>query len=192
MVVNFGYLDRPCIGESVCGDAGCWRQHGRCVLALADGLGHGPAACHAAVSAMHCVAINQYQGCAEILAVCDRKLIDTRGAALAIAVIDLESGEMTLGSVGNIRVALVAKQRIFRLEGGRGILGAGYTWRQPDKVQLDAWDVVVMFSDGVYETADLRSCLGSLDVTMQELAERILTRCGRVNDDAAVLTYQYG
>ncbi|MDO8652219.1 MAG: SpoIIE family protein phosphatase [Undibacterium sp.] len=192
VALNVGYLTRPYKGESVCGDMGaCWNLPHRRVMALMDGLGHGPAAHHAARSAMQCIEDNLYRNCAEIFAACNERLINSRGGVLAIAVIDMDTNMMTLGSIGNIRTILLTPQRDFRLGASRGIVGAGYTWMPPDQMLLAQGDTVVMFSDGVDEIANVRSCLGEKNVTPQMLAEDVLTRWGRDSDDATVLVYRH-
>ena len=198
--MNSGYLARPFEGETVCGDAGAiWQRPSRRIMALADGLGHGPAAHHAAMCAMQCIedSIEHStkhsieRSCAELFAACDARLLLTRGAALAIAIIDQARDVVTLASIGNIRAVLLTQHGDFRLGGGRGIVGAGYTWMPPDQMPLAAGDTLVMFSDGVDELADVRACLNRYDVTPQTLAEDILARWGQRSDDASVLVYRH-
>lgn len=190
--MTVGYLARPFPGESVCGDAGAvWHRPSRRVMALADGLGHGPAAHHAAMSAMQCIEDNVERSCADLFAACDERLLLTRGAALAIAIIDRTCNAVTLASIGNIRAILLTQQGDFRLGGGRGIVGAGYTWMPPDQMPLAAGDTLVMFSDGVDELAGVRACLNQHDATPQALAEDIVARWGQTSDDASVLVYRH-
>ena len=192
VALNTGYVARPFKGAVVCGDAGAyWDLPQRRVLALADGLGHGPAAHHAAMLAMDCIADHLQLGCAEIFAACNERLRHSRGAVLAVAVIDLASNIMTLGSIGNIRAKLLTPQRDFWLGGGRGIVGAGFKWSPPDQMLLTPGDTVVLFSDGVAEDAGVRSCLTSVDVSPQVLAQDVVSRWGRDTDDATVLIYRH-
>ena len=132
--MNTGYAARPLKGQLLCGDAGAWWQWPqRRVLALADGLGHGPAAHHAAQEAMQCIARHGQGSCFDIFSACNDSLIDTRGAVLAIALIDQASNLLTLAVIGNIRVILLQSGSHVRLGAGRGIVGAGYTWTAPDQ-----------------------------------------------------------
>ena len=126
MAMNTGYAARPLKGETLCGDVGAWWQWPqRRVLALADGLGHGPAAHHAAQKAMQCIARHGQSSCFDLFSACNDSLIDTRGAVLAIALIDQTSNLLTLGSIGNIRAILLKPDGHVRLGAGRGIVGAG-------------------------------------------------------------------
>jgi len=192
VALNTGYVARPYKGETVCGDVGVsWHLPKRRVLALADGLGHGPQAHHAAMMAMQCIAENLHLECAEMFVACNEKLRNTRGAVLAVAVIDLTSNILTLGSIGNIRCKLLTPTRESRLGSGRGIVGAGFKWSPPDQVQLTKRDTLVMFSDGVAEDAGIRACDISGTVTPQQLAQEVVTQWGRDDDDASVLVYRH-
>jgi anti-sigma regulatory factor (Ser/Thr protein kinase) len=98
-----GVVRVPAPGEQVCGDdwATIDRDGHRLVL-MVDGLGHGPPAALAAEEA-----VRVFQGCrssepAEILDLTHRAIRGTRGAALAIARLDLVGGEVRYAGVGNI------------------------------------------------------------------------------------------
>ncbi len=192
MALNTGYVARPCKGETLCGDAGSvWHLPTRRVLALADGLGHGPQAHQAAMMAMACLAENLHLDCAGMFAACNEKLRNTRGAVLAVGVIDLSNKLLTLASIGNIRCKLLTRTRESRLGPGRGIVGAGFKWSPPDQVQLTEGDTLVMFSDGVAEDVCVRACHVSATLTPQQLAQAVLSQWGRTDDDASVLVYRH-
>lgn len=192
MAMNTGYAARAFEGEALCGDAGGWWQlPTRRVLALADGLGHGYAAHHAAQQAMQCIARHGHFSCVDLFAACNDKLLETRGAVLAIALIDQASNMLTLGAIGNIRSILLTPSGHVRLGSGRGIVGAGYIWSAPDQVLLMPGDTLVMFSDGIDDIGGVRSSLESLQETPQKLADKVLANWALGTDDAAVLVYRH-
>ncbi|NDP60126.1 MAG: SpoIIE family protein phosphatase [Oxalobacteraceae bacterium] len=192
MAMTFGYAQQAYRGDPVCGDVGIWWEgpH-RYVLALADGLGHGAPAHHAASAAMQCIAGHLDASCAAMFAACNERLLDTRGAVLAIAIIDRDSNLLTLGVIGNIRVRVFGVNSAVRLGAGRGFVGAGYALPAPDQLRLDDGDRLVMVTDGVDESDGVRACMERNDETSQQLADDVLQGWANQNDDAAVLVYRH-
>ena len=177
-------------GETVCGDATSWhRQAGRIVLALADGLGHGAEAAAAAQAALDCIARHPGLDCERLFSLCDRALRSSRGAALAIVIIDERSGLAQLASVGNVRVRLIGTSRRLSFGGARGIIGAGYRNLAPESVILQAGDMLVLFSDGIDELADISLVLNARAFDVAHTAPRLLAAFARADDDASMLVY---
>ena len=192
MAVTIGYVTRPLAGEEVCGDRCNWWDTGqRVVLALADGLGHGPEAAHAAEAALSCIAENLERPCETMFALCNTRLRETRGVALAVAIIEPASGLMTIATVGNIRAILLNDSRDLRLGGARGIVGAGFVNLAPETKVLAPGNVLTLFSDGLDEFPRLREIFSEPAPSAQDQAQAILNRWGRANDDASVLVYRY-
>lgn len=190
--MRIGYATRPLAGESVCGDrCGGWAADECIVLAVADGLGHGEEAARAAEAAISCIEDNLGCTCEEMFARCDARLTGTRGAALAVAIIEPASGRMTVATVGNIRVLLLRESCELRLDGGRGIVGAGYKNLVPETLLLLPGNVLAMFSDGLDEFPSLREFFGDPAAFAQDQAQAILERCAHGADDAAVLVYRH-
>lgn len=183
---------RPCLGQSDCGDrCGWWATPTRIVMAVADGLGHGAEAAHAADIAMACLGAGLERPLEEIFAACDSRLRDTRGVALAVAVLAVDSGEMSIASVGNIRTILLTPDKDYRFGGSRGIVGGGYARLTPEVRSLVDGDVLALFSDGVDEFAALRETLDQAARAPTTPALAVLDRWSRPDDDAAVLIYRH-
>ena len=192
MDLTIGFATRPLAGEAVCGDrCSWWVSDNRLVLAAVDGLGHGKDAAHAADLAIDCIESCLDEDCGEIFFKCDTRLRDTRGAALAVSIIEPSKGRMTVGTVGNIRVLLLRGSQNRRLDGGRGIVGAGYKNFLPQTLNLAAGDILTMFSDGLDEFPALRETLTDPTITVNEQAQAILDRWARDDDDASVLIYRH-
>ncbi|WP_298597788.1 SpoIIE family protein phosphatase [Zoogloea sp.] len=186
---DLAYLAQPKHGQTVCGDAcGAWLDAGRRVFAVADGLGHGPEAAEAATAAIAYLDRHLPRDIEAGFRGCDRSLRQTRGVALAVAIIDAEQNRLTLASVGNIRVVLLRDGRELRLGGCRGIVGSGYRQLAPDLLPLQPDDHLYLFTDGFPEDLPLRDILPGR-CTPQEAVHRLIERYASGKDDAAVLAY---
>ena len=169
-----------------CGDeCGYWEEGAKTVLYIIDGLGHGKDAEIAAKAAVEYIANHLSESLQEIFAGCDRGLRGTRGAAMGIAVIDEEKGELTYAGIGNTR-AIVVNSGTYHLGNDYGIIGGGFKKLTPETVAIGKGALVIMSTDGVEELIDLsRYDLISGDV--HELAEMIIRDWRIERDDAAVM-----
>jgi anti-sigma regulatory factor (Ser/Thr protein kinase) len=96
-------VNLPKPGEEISGDAwGAVHFADSVVILLADGLGHGPEANNAAAEAVRILRLNPDLPPAALLMRVHGALKSTRGAAVAIASIDLIHGKLTFAGVGNI------------------------------------------------------------------------------------------
>lgn len=184
----------PMKGETACGDrCGYWETPDRLIVAVADGLGHGPEAAVAAETAMVCIGSALDMSLEQLFRYCDQCLQATRGVALSVVVIEKKSGLMTLASVGNIRTLLIEKEKEKdrRFGATRGIVGGGYGRLNPDYFTIKTGDVLVLFSDGLNEFTDVRKAmLGTTNLT-EQCAIPLLEKLANREDDAALLLYQY-
>lgn len=192
VTVTIASLTRPIANESVCGDrCAWWLSDSRLILAVVDGLGHGIEAAFAANKAVECIAQHPHAGCEELFQYCDLNLHSTRGAAMAIAIVDLNTQAMDIASVGNIRNVLIQDNGVFRLGGARGIVGAGYEYLAPETVQLFPNALLVMYTDGLNEAADLRPYYRQYEVAVDWQAQAIMEEWQSGLDDVGVLVYRH-
>lgn len=157
-------------------------------LCIIDGLGHGKGAEIAAQAGVKYIADHLSESLQAIFAGCDRELRKTRGAAMGIAVIDEENGELTYAGIGNTRV-IVVNSGIFHLGNDYGIIGGGYKKLTPETISIGKGALVIMFTDGVAEVIDL-SRYDLIAVDVHKLAEMIIKDWRVERDDAAVLVYK--
>ena len=96
-------VNLPKPGQDVCGDGwGVTHSSDSVVILLADGLGHGIEANTASSEAVRMLGMNPDLPPAALLERIHGALRSTRGAAVAVARIDLNRGQLTFAGVGNI------------------------------------------------------------------------------------------
>jgi serine/threonine protein phosphatase PrpC len=180
-------------GQDVSGDRHVAVAGDRLVVAVIDGLGHGPDAAHAAGRAAEVIEAYADERPDALVRRCHETLRSTRGAAMTIAAIDAEAGEMTWLGVGNVQGAVLPAEatddhgRVWvPLRGG--VVGYVLPTLRPGTVRLRRDDVLVLATDGV------RPVFGGWprpSEPPQRIADRILAAQGRGTDDALVLVARY-
>lgn len=193
--LEWAVAGRPMAGEDVSGDLATVQTIGsRCVVAVIDGLGHGPHAAAAAELALEAIEQNRAEPLEALVLLTHEKLSASRGAAATVAIIDGERGQMEWVGVGNVNGLLIradgsARPRNHGVFLCRGVLG----YKLPslhisDPVPLASGDVIVIATDGV------RGDLTTLVVPgapVGRAAETMLTRCASEDDDALVFVGRY-
>jgi anti-sigma regulatory factor (Ser/Thr protein kinase) len=185
---RFGVWSRPHPGEQMNGDAYYISERGRrTLLAVIDGLGHGPGAKEAADVAVD--QLDEWMGepLDEVLAQIHNALRSTRGAVIGAAVIDNGAGRFHYSGVGNVMVRVYGAPEHTTPVSTNGTLGARLgqlrVWTYP-------WDegaTLIMASDGVSASWDIESYPGLLQRSPQLLAGILMRDYGRDADDATVL-----
>ncbi|MCS0602692.1 SpoIIE family protein phosphatase [Streptomyces sp. LP11] len=134
-----------------CGDAWGWARSGRLLtLLLADGLGHGARAALAADTAVAELRRAARLPPGDLLRRLHTVLRPTRGAAVAVAQVDTEHGELCFAGVGNIGARLRVGDRWSSLISHPGIVGAHFPARVPlRRVPWRGDSLLVVHSDGL-------------------------------------------
>ncbi len=123
--VRAGGVNIPYAGAEYSGDAWTWVRSGdRVTLMLADGLGHGPEAARASSAAVAALHRWAHLTPAESLRRLHDALKGTRGAAVALAQLDLRSGRLRFAGIGNVGARLRADGTWRPLLSRPGIVGA--------------------------------------------------------------------
>lgn len=192
--LDWAVADRPFPGESISGDLAVFVPAGDfVVIAVVDGLGHGPEAAAAAALAESTITENAAVPVDALMMSCHRALAHTRGAAMTLASVDCHSGLMSWVGVGNVEAVLV------RGDGDRGrvvdsaFLYAGTLgYRLPSLrfriAELRSDDLVLIATDGIDPGFTQGVVVGN---SLDRLVSRLLDRYGRAMDDALVAAARY-
>jgi hypothetical protein len=193
--LDWAIAGRPLAGQDVSGDRATVQiTRNRCVIAVIDGLGHGPQAAAAAALAAGVVERHRAEPLDALLLLVHEKLVESRGAAATFAIVDGDTGRIDWLGVGNvdgmiIRADETARPRTSGVFLCRGILG----YQQPDirrqePVQLEDGDTIVIATDGVRGdlAADVRH-----ETPVERMAGALLDAHATPDDDALVLVARY-
>jgi phosphoserine phosphatase RsbX len=187
---DWALAGRPLRGESVSGDRGLVvSTPERTLLAVIDGLGHGVDAAYAAERAQQILEDNAAEPLEPLLVLCHQGLAETRGAAMAIGIVDHRRGSMEWLSVGNVEAALFRGQHaltrgfesVFHLP---GVVGYRLPPIHLPVTSIGRGDVLVMATDGI--NPNFLDDPGPM-VPTERAADRILEEHSRLSDDALVL-----
>lgn len=197
-LLEWAVAARPIPGESVSGDHCVVRvTDTEALLAVIDGLGHGPEAAAAAERAVDVLRENPAEPVEVLLLLCHTALARTRGAAVTVASISTTKGSMSWLGVGNVEAVLLrgvpsgnpprSSTEWALLLGG--IVGHQLPRLRPGVVDLQPGDMLLMATDGIARTFAEEA---NVAAGPTRLADRILENLARPNDDALVLVARYG
>jgi anti-sigma regulatory factor (Ser/Thr protein kinase) len=145
-----GGVNVPFPGETVSGDG--WRvahEGPRALALLVDGLGHGPVAAEAAGVALESFDKRRSESPTELLADLHAALRPTRGAAIAVAALDVARGLVRFAGIGNVSGVVAADTSLRGLVSSHGT--AGYQASHIREVQVP-WTrgaSLILHSDGI-------------------------------------------
>lgn len=192
--LEWGLAERPFPGESISGDGHLVAETSRgWLLAVADGLGHGPKAALASTACIETLARHVDWGLVELIHHCHEVLKNTRGSACALAAIDSQQGLLNWLCIGNVEGVIhhhedghSSRTEYITMRGG--IIGYHLPRLQPSFLQLNSGDTLIMATDGV--NGDFVELVG-LGQPPDHLAATILERYAKPTDDALVLVARW-
>jgi hypothetical protein len=190
-LLEWSAAERCRTGERTTGDRAAVRiTSGRALLAVIDGLGHGPEAERAALAAERVVLAQADRALGPLVRDVHGALRGTRGAAISLALVSGPGRTLTWLGLGNVQGRLLggrgAGTRSLRLHGG--IAGHDLPTMRPETVPVHRGDVLILATDGVAPGfADGLAPTG----TPAALAARILGAHGTTGDDALVLVARF-
>jgi anti-sigma regulatory factor (Ser/Thr protein kinase) len=186
--VELAGLVSPIAGEHVSGDNLAWEVNGdRCIIMMADGLGHGAQAAQAAEEAVRAFRQHSSESPASLISRLHDALKKTRGAAAAVAEVRPLAGTLIYAGVGNISGSILSSTLSRSLVSHNGTLGHVMARVQEFKVEWPKDGVLVMHSDGLQSRWDLARYPGLLARQPALIAGVLMRDFRRERDDASVL-----
>jgi phosphoserine phosphatase RsbX len=156
------------------------------LVAVSDGLGHGPEAAAATSAALDALRASASPDVAGAIARCHAKLARTRGVALTVAWIDASEGLLRWSGVGNVDAVIVRAQtgRKEHLLMRGGVVGLQLPSLRVADLGYAPGDLLVMATDGI--RSGFADHLRPL-ATCQTIAQELMAWGRRPTDDALVL-----
>jgi phosphoserine phosphatase RsbX len=182
------------VGQAASGDRHLVKPFPDGVLvAVVDGLGHGPEAAAAAALAVRTLESYAEQPVISLVERCHKTLRGTRGAVMSLASYSARESTMAWVGVGNVEGVLLRRPGTLRV--GReslllrgGLVGTQVPTLTAAVIPVKWGDILILASDGIR-----REFAGDVIVTdpPQKIADRILAEHGKTTDDALVLVSRY-
>jgi hypothetical protein len=178
----------PKTGETECGDNWTSRPVGNGFAVLvADGLGHGPLAAAASREAAAAFQRTEWYGVTDVVEQVHAALRATRGAAVAVAHIDVDQRVVNFAGLGNITGQLLRPQSMQHMVSHNGT--AGHTAPRISHFQYP-WDPnssLLMYSDGLLTQWSAERYPGVLMHDPGMLAGLLYRDYSRRRDDVGVV-----
>ena len=166
---------------------------GGALVALIDGLGHGPEAADAAIAAASLLEAYASDPVLTLIQRCHAGLRKTRGAVMSIASFNSRDSSMSWTGVGNVdgilvRLSARPEQRDEAIAVRGGVVGYQLPPLQAKTLPVSPGDTLIMATDGIRSGFAARL---AIEHDPQEIAESILARFGKGSDDAHVVVTRY-
>lgn len=191
---EYAVASRAIAGERRSGDAALVCAQGEAILvAVVDGLGHGEEAAAAAGVAIRTLQEQRGQPVDRLFQRCHERLLPTRGAAIALAILEPLTATVTWSGVGNVEGLLVGAadrgpRRKQYLTNRSGVVGYRLPAVRASVVRIRSGDLLIFATDGI----DERFVAGEIPGGSPErVARAILEGHGKTTDDALVLVLRW-
>lgn len=187
-VLTVGVVCLPKQGEDISGDA--WdnqtaSEHS--LFLIADGLGHGPAAASASLEAVRVFQDYQQKSPHAIIEAAHVALRSTRGAALAIAAIDVAQQTVRFAGVGNIAGSISSMTAHHHMVSYNGTVGHEVRKIQEFTYPWYTDALLIMHSDGLSTQWRLDRYPGLMQKHPSLIAGILYRDFNRDRDDVTVL-----
>lgn len=175
-------------GEEVCGDGWVVALDGeKAAILMADGLGHGPDAMAAAEAAARLFLDKPFEKLTLALENSHAALRMTRGAAVAMAIIDAELSTIQSAGAGNIITRLVSGTTNRTLLSQHGTVGVQLRRIEEITYTLPPYALIIMHTDGLISRWGSEVLAGVISRDPSIAAAILLRDFCRGRDDVTVL-----
>jgi anti-sigma regulatory factor (Ser/Thr protein kinase) len=186
--IDIGVVSVPIKGEDVCGDGWAARKSSDSVmLMVVDGLGHGILASDAAREAERIFATSRNDSLTTIIQDSHDALKKTRGAAMAVASLNLENRLVSFAGVGNIGGSIVTPTSSRGMASHNGTVGHQVPRVQEFTFPWDGDSLLIMHSDGLKSSWDLRAYPGIWSKHPGLIAGMLYRDFSRERDDVTIM-----
>jgi phosphoserine phosphatase RsbX len=183
MIARTAAAQRPCRGEVACGDGFLVLDGPITLVALVDGLGHGPRAREAAMRFLELAEQQRLLSPQKIFEAGCSALSGTRGVAAMVAKLDCVAGTIDVSGVGNIELRSISRVPITPIS-TPGIVGRPVRTIREYRYPLSSGDLLVLSSDGISRRAEIAR-YASLEP--EAMAQAWLQEYGSAHDDVTCL-----
>ena len=151
---EYAVASRAFAGERQSGDAALvCATAGGVLVAVIDGLGHGEEAAAAADVAIRTLSEHAGQPLAALYQLCHEKLRQTRGVAMALAMLDDTSATLSWCGIGNVEGVLIASRHRTRYLTNRGgVVGYRLPALLAGTEPIFPGDLLIFATDGIDES----------------------------------------
>ena len=167
---------------------------GGALMAVIDGLGHGPEAAVAARAASRIIESHAAEPVKTIVERCNEGIRSTRGVVMTVASIDARIGSLSWIGVGNVEGLLLRPGNVGRthdqaVQNRGGVVGYRLPPLSARALPISAGDLLIMATDGIR-----RGFADGVDRTERDpaaIAAAIMAGFFRGSDDALVVAARY-
>ena len=182
-------------GEALSGDHYLiCRVLDRVLVAVVDGIGHGPEAAHASRRAVEILEANAGESLVSLFTLCHQELRDTRGMVMSLASFDGHGESLTWLGVGNVQGRLLRADMTLVHREEELLTYSGVVGHEMPAVLVFSvlpvfkGDVLILATDGISHDFTKSVHLGR---SAYQIANDILTKHSTGVDDALVIVVKY-
>jgi phosphoserine phosphatase RsbX len=177
------------------GDHYLIRRVSDCVLvAVVDGIGHGPEAARASRLAVSILEAHATESIVSLFELCHKALSETRGVVMSLAVFDGSDGSMTWLGVGNVEGRLLRTDKTSIHQEEELLKYSGVVGHKMPPVLIFSvlpvfkGDVLILATDGISLDFTKNVYIGR---SAHQIANDILAKHSKKTDDALVMVIKY-